>query len=844
MSILYQANLIPQAVISNGATTGNTVQNPNNLLNTTDSVALFGATSDVVIGNYPFNLPLDAVIVGISGILKARINNNSIPSGSITPVLVDGSSSYPGPAITGLSDVLQEYTFGGAYDIWGNVSWTPAKINNLKLQLIGNSALEVAWATMTVYYYIPVITPVPPPFDLPGCEDCDSNIQSLPFELAEPWITTGPGATKPVFRSFNTAAGEPITLAMLGECGGSINLTTDPEKSREDGGNFIENFNIDSSIAVITNLPNGTVQVDIGDITQRGLGFVTPYGHDAGNISEHAAGSVIIITNNGPFNSKLLKKCAIGTLISAPIITEDEGNTVVVSTEIYNFIGDNVQAEQDAINPRKANITVISSPTNVQPTVETVNTGTNNTTPTPTLTVPLTITSANYLRVGVITEDETISDVTYDGVSMTFIGEQVNPGVNLKVALYGLINPNVGTHDAIVTMASPRIITAIVTGWLDVDTTSPVDGVSAGAIGSDTAPTDSATTSTENTVMQDVVGTTNNPTNFAQTALWSIQGAVTTGIRPGASSSRRVLSPALVTDTYTISVSTGWAILLAGIRGISNPSAAGVQSVTGQYIDNTDPANPVSIVPRNNTAAVDPVVGNDNTQGYRVDSKWFNSISGVLWTCMDASTGAAIWVAIAGSGIVQSIVPGSGINVDNTDPANPIVSTSGGVGTRVVIDTTQVSVGSGVTVDAYIKNIPGGILGTNNAIKYKLLFSGFAMAGGTGITIDIKYGSTVISSVTIDNQGSASFNTEIASLSGIIVADGATNAQKGQADISIGDSAVGTSSPNINHVRSANNSGYGTSSEDSDSNRNLTITVTTQVSASAVLEGIVVEKII
>ncbi len=260
-----------------------------------------------------------------------------------------------------------------------------------------------------------------------------------------------------------------------------------------------------------------------------------------------------------------------GTVFSAPIKVEDESDTVVDYLKELNFIGDDVQAEQDSVNPNKANVTINANPTNVQPTVENVNEGTNNTTPTLDLTVPLTVISANYLRVAVITEDETISSVTYDGVPMTLIGQKVNPGVNLKVALFGLINPNVGTHDAIVTMPNPRIITAIVTGWLDVDTASPVDGVSAGALGFDDAPTDSATTSSDNTVMQDVVGTTNNPTTFAQSGLWSIQGAVNTGIRPGASASRRVLSPATVIDTYGISLATGWAILLAGIRGIASP---------------------------------------------------------------------------------------------------------------------------------------------------------------------------------------------------------------------------------------------------------------------------------
>ncbi len=580
--ILNQPNQIAQAVISNGLVTGNTIQDPANLLNTTDSTAIFGATSDVIIGNFPFNLPLDAVIVGISGILKARLNSNSVPSGSITPVLVDNTSGsnvyYPGTPVTGLSDVLQEYSIGGAYDIWGNIAWTATKLNNLKLQLIANSALEVAWASLTVFYYIPVVTPTPPPFTPPGCDDCDSTIQALPFELAQPWLSN---QTNLVLRSFNLPTGEPITMEMLGECGGTINLTIDPDLRREDGGNFIENFNLEYGIASITNLPNGTIELELGNINQRGLDFITPYGHDLGNVSEHSAGAVIIITNNGPWNGKLLKRCHIGTLVSEPITGMDEGNIVVYPMTKLNAIGPNVQLEQDPIDPEQGNLTVIASPTNVSPTDENTNTGTNNTTPTLTLTVPLTITDANYITVSVITEDETITSVEYDGVPMAFLGEQVNPGVNLKTALYGLINPNVGLNDVIVTMPTPRIITAIATGWLDVDTTNPIEAVSGGNIGSDDAPTDSTTTTTQNVTLVDVVGTTNNPTTFTQFGLWSILGAVNTGIRPGASSSRTVLSPNLVTDIYQISLSTGWAILLAGIRGIASPGGSGPTGPTG-----------------------------------------------------------------------------------------------------------------------------------------------------------------------------------------------------------------------------------------------------------------------
>jgi hypothetical protein len=47
---------------------------------------------------------------------------------------------------------------------------------------------------------------------------------------------------------------------------------------------------------------------------------------------------------------------------------------------------------------------------------------------------------------------------------------------------------------------------------------------------------------------------------------------------------------------------------------------------------------------------VDPVAGNDNTQGYSIKSRWINTSSNEEWVCTDASTGAALWELTTGGG--------------------------------------------------------------------------------------------------------------------------------------------------------------------------------------------------
>lgn len=50
-----------------------------------------------------------------------------------------------------------------------------------------------------------------------------------------------------------------------------------------------------------------------------------------------------------------------------------------------------------------------------------------------------------------------------------------------------------------------------------------------------------------------------------------------------------------------------------------------------------------------NFDTVDPGITNDNTENYAVNSQWTNTTSGDVFTCTDASTGAAVWVLTGSS---------------------------------------------------------------------------------------------------------------------------------------------------------------------------------------------------
>lgn len=70
-----------------------------------------------------------------------------------------------------------------------------------------------------------------------------------------------------------------------------------------------------------------------------------------------------------------------------------------------------------------------------------------------------------------------------------------------------------------------------------------------------------------------------------------------------------------------------------------------VESVTGFYVDNTNPSIPVVTVPKGNLtgSSVNPGATNDITQGYTIGSLWFNVLNSTLWICQVNTASSATW---------------------------------------------------------------------------------------------------------------------------------------------------------------------------------------------------------
>ena len=656
--IVTTGTKLPQIVVSNGLTTSNEFTDPSDILLSDSSFAQsatsIGSASDITVGNFGFAIPSDAVIVGFEISIIGKRGAQTVPAISVLPYAVDDTSGsnvyYPYTAsYTGLTTINATHVLGTPNYLFDR-TWTATEANNLKLQLVSNGDISIDTVLVNVYYYVPVSVSAPS-FSPTGSVDDNSPIQVQEMFLELPFLAS---ETKFYLKagSFAYADGTPVKPGDVGTTGGTVDFVFDEGKRKKAGQNFAENVVCDTSTGTWTVLSSGVIEVDIFAITNRGRQFHTPYAHDINLVSNHDANSKVVISNNGLFYSRFIRRDEENFTFSPPIDIEDEGVSVVTAVNTFDFQGDGVQAEQDASDPRQVNVSVIGNATTLTPTVEDATTGTTGATPATTLTISHVIVSANYLRVWISTDDETISGVTYNGVAMTLVVDQTNAGADLKVALYGLVSPTVGTHDIVVTMAGASNISAGGVAFLNVDITNPTDGTSAGANGLGTSPTDSVTTTEQATIAQDVVGTVQNATTFAQLALWNIDGQVNAADRPGASSSRKVLVPGAVTDLYTISPSSDWAIIIAGVRGAANPFVS------------DDVKFKVSSADTTSGYGEDKIVGGANVTITKLNP----GVNEQMSISVPAIPTTVVTVTDDSNGVVS---------VDNTDPENPVINFDG-----------------------------------------------------------------------------------------------------------------------------------------------------------------------
>lgn len=189
---------------------------------------------------------------------------------------------------------------------------------------------------------------------------------------------------------------------------------------------------------------------------------------------------------------------------------------------------------------------------------------------------------------------------------------------------------------------------------------------------------------------------------------------------------------------------------------------------------------------------------------------------------------------------------GQVLKADSTQSSG--TSWSNVVASKVAVQATGNSISGGRSSVANVlfsATVPGGTLGTNNAVRFSGAIGNFNNNTGV-VTIDLQYGSSSVASIQITPSSSVFGMKGV--VEGFLVANGSTSAQSGFIELRMGDNAEGTFiGGNAQYSR-----GYatGTSAVSSASDASLIVNITMagangQTASPSILSTIfVIDKIV
>jgi hypothetical protein len=144
------------------------------------------------------------------------------------------------------------------------------------------------------------------------------------------------------------------------------------------------------------------------------------------------------------------------------------------------------------------------------------------------------------------------------------------------------------------------------------------------------------------------------------------------------------------------------------------------------------------------------IINNTNTAGQTLSGP--NTTYSVVWKCVRIMGGGSGGGGGGGGGTVMSVTGGTGINVNNTDPTNPVVSNAG---------VLSVAVGAGLSASAST----GAITLTNTGVRQ--------LQAGTGISLSSATGNVTISATGGGGGGGGGAQTlQLMTPSGVPTASG------------------------------------------------------------------------
>lgn len=786
---------LPTTVIQNGqGVTG--WQNPNNILFVDGDFAVSsGSTNILTVGQFnyvTFGNPNPGIPIGsqITDITVRVTGYRGTFNTTLQIYAVDDTSgitfSYPyAPAFQGFSGTNTAYTLTSS--LFGT-TWTVDQINNLKLKLIADGELHLDAIELSITYVTPDI-PTPNPFPTTGETVCAEFVQAQPFQLAQ---SMAANSTFFYAQSMNYPDGTPILISDFYEDAFIVMDQGTPQEENMMITDIFQNYN-----------GTGLVRVELTTINNRGIMFKYPYTHDINLCVDHSGTAEFVISNSAPFYDRFLKKCQIDALVSAPIATYSEGTLIDPHTHAYDYQGAGVSVAPDGTDPDKMIVTIPGTGIN-PPTVVSTSSATSGATQVPTLTWSHVSSGINRLLVVQVTAvgGGTVSGITYNGIALT--NGVIAANGTIDDEQWYLIAPPVGIYDIIVSLSSNSYITAGAETYTTTNQISPI-GATQSATGTSLTPSLVFTTTHDNSLVVDSISTGTLPIVYTAGAGQSENWKITNNpnAAQGASSVQAAGSaPDSVIMAWTITQSIPWVQTVMEINGVSG-SASGITSINGD----TTPAQ--------------TIVGTGGTT--------VSTVGGV--TTVNSSTGGSGITSINGdTTAAQTIVNGGGIGIATVGGVTTLTNLGGSGGGSGNLIKAQTG-GSAVS-------IPGGTLGTQNAIAYEIYLAKSGGATSVESNIIIEYGGqtvaeffSVTSSVNVFQSG--------AYIRGYFFANGSTTAQIGQAVISATDIPSGLPQQPFAPVTSGQTSTTVTST----TNQNLTVTITNISGATFVVQSMVVEQL-
>lgn len=582
-TIVQTEFILPLAYINNGLLGGEWT-NPSYFLLQDNLVAESspsqGATCDIMLSNFNFNIPVGAVVTGIKFKVRGYVGAITVPPATLTFNAVDNLSGsilyYPYTApFDGFTQSMAEYEFGSENYLF-DTDWTVDQINNFKLQLIGAGDIFIDDVVVQIFYYVPSVTPDPtPPSDF--CLSCDSPIQGVEYFLALELTSTD---TKAYVYDFNYADGTPIEITDLGECGGSLEIVLDEGKISINGNNFMEN----ARIIDISRLPSGLVELDFGSLDNRGLGFHTPYTHDAALVSPHGINAKLIISNNGPFYDKYVRRCQEDIVFSPPITVSDENVELEETVHDIDFRGAGVTAVNDITDPHKKIITIPGAGGTTPPVLVATGSNTSGSTKVDELTYTLAFSGVNRGAIIQVSTEQgvTVTGITVGGVPATQEIVRTDAPNNLRHESWSVVAVPNGVQDVIVSLSAIAYICSGAESFVGVDQSTPVASTQSAA-GTSNDVLQVLTTTEDNSLVIDGLTTAQTPILYTaysgQSENW--HHTANTDTRQGASSYQPAGSqPDAVTMRWSLTQSTAWVATSVELKGITSA---------------TPPTNPIEV---------------------------------------------------------------------------------------------------------------------------------------------------------------------------------------------------------------------------------------------------------